>query len=81
MAGASTVPQVTSKIPFICSATGECCEMGMLMLNDPNEYVAAEAVTQYPTFDSSDDELERAASDQRQAISWDYCTQWWVCPM
>jgi hypothetical protein len=28
----------------------------------------------------SDDELERA-SDQQQGVTWQYCSQWWICPV
>ena len=50
------------------------------MLSDPNEYAAAQADTQCPTVKFSDDELERAAGEQWQAVTWEYCTQYWVCP-
>jgi hypothetical protein len=50
------------------------------MLSEANEYAPAEADAQLLASNVSDDELERAANEQRQAITWQYCTQWWVCP-
>jgi hypothetical protein len=49
------------------------------MRNDANDF--AEADAQYLMFDISDDELERAANNQQQAVTWQYCSQWWICPM
>jgi hypothetical protein len=51
------------------------------MRDDAGDLAQAEADTQYPMFDGSDDELERAACREAQAIpTIAYCTQYWICP-
>jgi hypothetical protein len=45
-----------------------------------NVDVQAEADTQFPLLNVSDDELERAASGSQQAVTWEYCTQYSICP-
>jgi len=50
------------------------------MYGDAGEYAVAEADAQLLVVNVSDDELERAASDQGQAITMAYCTNGWSCP-
>jgi hypothetical protein len=52
------------------------------MLSDVNEYAATQADARLLAVNISDDELERAAaSDRPQVVTWQYCSQWWICPM
>jgi hypothetical protein len=46
-----------------------------------DDFTQSEADAQLLMVKCSDDELERAASDQQQAVTWQYCSQWWICPM
>jgi hypothetical protein len=50
-------------------------------MDDRDVIGQAEFDEEIPTFDVSDDALERAASAEWQAVTWVYCTHpWYYCP-